>query len=113
MKDVLFLLSSGFTDGEGAPYYCPNCVIFEGLLHLYPELASQLIVRRVDFQRPRPEIVSLLGEENQSCPVLLINRPSQDLGGLSLKQAGTRLFIDDPQEIGNYLASAYGIPRPH
>jgi len=112
MKDTLFLLSPGFNDGEGAPYYCPACTIFEGLLHLYPQLAEQIEVHRVDFPRPRPQIIALIGEENQSCPVLVLGTPSKGTD-LNIKRSGARQFIDDPQAIGHYLSEAYGIPRPH
>lgn len=114
MKDTLFLLNPGFTDGEGAPYYCPYCAIFEGLLHLYPQLASQIDVRRVAFPKPRSEIVSLLGEEHQSCPVLVLSRPVvKPADNLQIKKAGDLCYIDEPEGIGNYLSKAFGIPRPH
>jgi len=112
MKDTLFLLAAGFADGEGAPYYCPACTIFEGLLHLFPQLHEHIEVQRVDFPRPRPAIIELIGAENQSCPVLILS-PSSQPGKVKTKSFGERLFIDDPQEIGNYLSQAYGIPRPH
>ena len=114
MKDTLFLLTSGFNDGDGAPYYCPACLIFEGLLHLYPQLESQIEVRRIAFPRPRPEVVGLLGELHQSCPVLILGKallkPNDNHG---IKTVGNHHFINDPQAIGNYLALTYGIPRPH
>ena len=114
MKDILFLLTPGFRDGDGAPYYCPYCTIFEGLLHLYPQLASQIDVRRVAFARPRPEIVSLLGAEHQSCPVLVVSQPmSESSDDLKMKAAGNLHFLDEPKDIGNYLSKTYGIPRPH
>ena len=112
MKDTLFLLAAGFPDGEGAPYYCPACTIFEGLLQLFPQLHEQIEVTRVDFPRPRPAIIELIGEQNQSCPVLILGASSQP-GEVQTKTFGERRFIDDPQEIGNYLSRAYGIPRPH
>jgi len=112
MKDLLFLLSPGFRDGDGAPYYCPACTIFEGLIRLYPQLAEQIEVHHVAFPRPRPVIVDLIGQENQSCPVLVLGTTITN-PGLTIKTAGNRQFIDDPQEIGNYLSSKYGIPRPH
>jgi hypothetical protein len=111
MKDILFLLTPGFSDGDGPPYYCPHCTIFEGLLHLYPDLVSQIDVRRVAFPRPRAEIVSLLGPENQSCPVLVFGDPLKNPG--NFKTFGEFRFIDEPEEIGNYLSQTYGIPRPH
>lgn len=114
MKDVLFLLTAGFSDGEGSLYYCPYCTIFEGLLHLYPQFAPQIDVRRVAFPRPRTEIVSLLGIDHQSCPVLVIYRPLTEIAAnLPLKKFGDIQFLDEPEDIGNYLSLTYGIPRPH
>lgn len=114
MKDQLFLLHPGFQDGEGAPYYCPYCTIFEGLLHLYPQLLEHLEVHRVAFPRPRAEIVALLGEEFQSCPVLIIRRPiAIPLKDVRVLQANALSFIDEAEDIGNYLSQTYGIPRPH
>ncbi|WP_202214271.1 DUF3088 family protein [Methylacidimicrobium sp. AP8] len=114
MKDRLFLLAPGFQDGEGAPYYCPYCAIFEGLLALYPQLGQELDVRRVAFPRPRREIVELLGAEHQSCPVLILGRELPDsCRDLPWRKARERLFLDDPLAIGDYLSRAYGIPRPH
>lgn len=114
MKDTLFLLTPGFHDGDGAPYYCPYCTIFEGLLHLYPQLASKLDVRRVAFARPRSEIVALLGAEHQSCPVLVVQHPVEEPPGSSpMKTVGNLHFFDEPEDIGNYLSRTYGIPRPH
>ena len=114
MKDVLFLLTPGFSDGEGAPYYCPYCTIFEGLLHLYPHLTFQIEVRRVAFPKPRTEIITLLGTDHQSCPVLVIYRPLVETAAtLPLKKFGDLQFLDEPEDIGNYLSITYGIPRPH
>ena len=111
MKDTLFLLTPGFRDGDGAPYYCPYCTIFEGLLHLYPQLEAQIEVRRVAFPRPRPELVSLLGALHQSCPVLVLSHPRVDIP--QIKAVGDLYVIEEPEGIGNYLSLAYGIPRPH
>lgn len=114
MNDTLFLLTVGFHDGEGAPYYCPHCTIFEGLLSLFPALAAQIDVKRVEFARPRAELVELLGEENQSCPVLILgSSPSPYGDGLTIKEAKGRHFLDEAEDIGNYLSRKYGIPRPH
>jgi hypothetical protein len=114
MKDTLFLLTPGFCDGDGAPYYCPFCTIFEGLLHLYPSLASQIDVRRVAFAKPRSKIVALLGADHQSCPVLVLGEKSTNPSdNIRFETVGNLRFIDEPEDIGNYLSAAYGIPRPH
>lgn len=114
MKDLLFLLTPGFRDGAGAPYYCPHCAIFEGLLALYPKLAEDLSVRRVDYPRPRSEIAGLLGTEHQSCPVLILGGDlPASCSNLPWQRAEGRLFLDDPHAIGDYLSRVCGIPRPH
>jgi len=84
------------------------------LLHLYPQLTSQLDVRRVPFAKPRTEIVSLLGTDHQSCPALVIYRPLAEAAtALPFKKFGDLQFLDEPEDIGNYLSLSYGIPRPH
>jgi hypothetical protein len=114
MKDTLFLLASGFYDGPGAPYYCPYCIGFEGLLHVYAEQLSAVEVHRVAFERPRQEIIALLGEAHQSCPVLVLGEaPKEPIENVRIKRVGERYFIDEPADIGNYLSYRYGIPRPH
>jgi len=114
MKDTLFLLAPGFVDGDGEPFYCPYCTIFEGLLHLYPNLSSHIEVRRVAFPRPRSEVVAVLGEEHQSCPVLVLGQSvEKSIDGVQIQTSGTIQFIDEPQDIGHYLSVTYGIPRPH
>ena len=70
----LFLLKADFQDAsraDGKRYFCPDCVMIEGLLSYYPRLLDELEVKYVNFARPRPALVNLLGEENQSCPVLV------------------------------------------
>jgi hypothetical protein len=71
----LFLLKADFKDesrGDGKRYFCPDCVLIEGLLSYYPRLAKELEVKYVNFARPRQVLVDLLGEGNQSCPVLVL-----------------------------------------
>lgn len=114
MKDTLFLLAPGFLDGDGPPYYCPHCTIFEGLLSLFPQLNAQLEVKRIAFSRPRTELVHLLGENHQSCPVLVLAAPlGSPIEGVRVNEANGRWFIDEPEDIGNYLSATCGIPRPH
>ena len=71
----LFLLKADFQDAaraDGKRYFCPDCVMIEGLLSYYPRLLNELEVKYVNFARPRQVLVDLLGEENQSCPVLVL-----------------------------------------
>lgn len=87
----LFLLKADFQDfarADGKRYFCGDCALIEGLLSYYPRLTSELEVKYVNFARPRQILVDLLGEENQSCPVLVL-------------EDGT--FINDTNEIIRHL----------
>lgn len=114
-RDRLYLLNSGFFDQDKGPYFCPGCAQMVGLLEFYPQLKDRLDVRYVDFARPRPELVELLGEENQSCPVLVIESTPAGLPSsqLKLQQAKGRVFVEGANEIAEYLAHAHGIGIPH
>ena len=85
-----------------------------GLLEFYPALKEHLEVRYLDFPRPRPELVELLGEENQSCPVLVLkdalNSPPSTL---ALQQAKGLWFVEGADAIANYLAQVHGTGIPH
>ena len=97
----LFLLKADFQDAnraDGKRYFCPDCVMIEGLLSYYPRLLNELEVKYVNFARPRPALVDLLGEENQSCPVLVL-------------EDGT--FINDTNEIIRHLTENHRIGYSH
>jgi hypothetical protein len=112
-NDRLYVIKSGFNhQGEG-PYYCPGCAEMAGLMEFYPELKQRVDIRWVDFSRPRPELVELLGEANQSCPVLVLSEvPVNPPKELTVQLANGRAFIEGTREIGLYLAHAHGIGRP-
>lgn len=112
--DVLFLLRHDFEDGPGAPYYCPECAEINGVLHYYPDLRHHVEVRYVDYRRPRAEVVALLGEANQSCPVLVLrDEAPSDVPGAQPSPNGHRRFISGARAIGGYLSASYGTGRPH
>jgi hypothetical protein len=97
----LFLLKADFQDlnrADGKNYYCPDCAILEGLLSHYPRLRAELEVNYVDFVRPRKLLVDLIGEANQSCPVLVLENGS---------------FINDPDEIRKHLTETFHIGHSH
>ena len=113
MRDILFLLPADFDDG-GAPWYCRECAEIRGLLSYYPQLADRLDIRVVAHPRPRPAMVEVLGSEHQNCPTLVIADDSRDLPAhVPVRSAGGRRFVDNALAIGEYLAAAYGIGRPH
>jgi hypothetical protein len=113
-RDRLYLLKPHFMDGDKGPYYCPHCAQLVGLMEFYPTLKGQLEVRWLDFPRPRAELVALLGDENQSCPVLVLaHAPSSSLAALPLRQARGRWFVEGAEEIATYLARVHGTGLPH
>ena len=98
---TLFLLKADFKDlnrGDDKRYFCPDCVMIEGLLSYYPRLTKELDVKYVNFARPRQALVDLLGEENQSCPVLVL-------------EDGT--FINDTAAIISHLTEKHQIGHAH
>lgn len=112
-QDTLYLIRPDFPD-NGKTYYCPGCAEMLGLLEFYPALKQRLEIRWVDFARPRPELVTLLGEENQSCPVLVLASGPPDLPAhLKVQHANGHAFVADAREIGEYLAHVHGIGWPH
>jgi hypothetical protein len=114
MNDTLFLLKHDFPDGPGQPFYCPECAQINGVLHYYPQLRHVLEVRYVDFPRPRPEVVALIGEANQSCPVLVLGEAAGKApDGVTVREHAGRRFVSGAEDIGNYLAAVYGSGRPH
>ncbi|GAB2205084.1 DUF3088 domain-containing protein [Roseibium sp.] len=100
MKDTLYILSPGFEDPAypGKTFYCWHCALMEGVLASFPELADRLDVRRIAWPKPRREVAELLGEDNQSLPVLVLSE-----GG----------FINDKDAILAALTERHGFPHPH
>lgn len=97
----LFLLKADFKDAnrdDGKRYFCPDCVMLEGLLSYYPRLREEMDVNYVNFARPRKVVVDLLGEANQSCPVLVLEN-------------GT--FINEINEIIRHLTEFHQVGHSH
>jgi hypothetical protein len=113
MKDRLFLLKPNFMDQGKGPYFCPGCVVAEGMLSFYPTLRDAIEVNYIDFPRPRKVLVSLIGAENQTCPKLILGGEHLVPEGLIVSEAGQNRFIADPLAICRYLGNAYGVGIPH
>lgn len=113
-RPILFLLPPDFLDpeeGEG-PYVCPHCMAVEGLLSVYPVLRRSLDIRYVPFKRPRTAIIDVIGEEHQSCPVLVL--PEGLTSSVeSQKSARGRLFFVGEHAIAEALAECFGTGRMH
>lgn len=111
--DILFLLRHDFVDGVETGFYCPECAEINGVLHYYPKLRHQLDIRYVDFTRPRPEIISLVGTSNQSCPILILAPDSAHSPDSQLGEDGKLRFVAGANAIGKYLHRAHGSGQPH
>lgn len=116
--EKLFLLSQDFIDGNidnnGICYYCMDCAMIEGILKYYPELEKVLEINYVDFKRPRKAVVELIGDDNQGCPVLIIENNEDDGVDKSyFKSFGNTLFINSSALIAKYLSEKYGIGIAH
>lgn len=112
-RDKLFLLRSDFTDPAhpGRRFYCWHCALMEGLIASFPELLARLDVERIAWPRPRKEIVKLIGEENQSVPLLVLADDAPKTIDAS-SYRGTR-FVADKDAILTLLSRRHGIPEPH
>ena len=81
------------------------------MLGYFPKAREALDVRKIGFERPRPEIVELLGEANQGCPCLVLADPAR-ADGLPVLTFGEKTFMNDQKAILEYLARNYGTSRP-
>ncbi len=111
MKDQLFIMQPGFFNGDLGPLYCGDSAPVEGVLSFFPELRDKVNVHYIAFQRPRAPLVDLLGEENQSIPVLVLAADSKiaDATLEPLEAKGHRYFSDQSL-IRRYLSSQYQLP---
>lgn len=114
MKDRLYLLRPNFSDKGAGPFFCGECAVVEGMLSFYPQLRQHVDVTYVDFVRPRPAIVSELGPEHQSSPVLVLADGNASVPpSVHVKRASGKAFIDNEHEICNYLAAAFEVGKIH
>jgi Protein of unknown function (DUF3088) len=112
-KSTLFLLKPGFHDDKGGPFFCPDCAAVEGFLKCAPEVERRLDVRRIDFPRPRREIIDLLGSDHQGCPVLVLDQGAALPADAKRSAETGRLFVSGSLEICEYLGRTFGAVRPH
>ncbi|MCF6436788.1 DUF3088 family protein [Pseudoalteromonas sp. MMG022] len=98
MKPKLFVLKMPFEDGPGEMWICSHCALIEGALSVNRHWEDVVDIRRIDFPKPRLEVIELLGEDNQWLPVLILEKSKT---------------ITDPIEIINYLAKEFGGAKVH
>jgi len=87
-----------FEDGPGKYWFCTHCALIEGALKVNPNWEEEIEISRIEFPKPRMELVALLGEERQWLPVMVLPNGES---------------ISDPVAIINYLASNFGGAAPH
>ena len=112
-KHILFVLKPGFYDGEEGPFYCPHSAAIEGILKYLPEIEEKVDVRRIDFKRPRAEVIALIGEENQGSPVLVLDEQAEVPLEAQVSAETGRAFIHDEIKIANFISRAFNVMRPH
>ena len=112
-RDRLYLLAPDFADPAypGRRFYCWHCALLEGVLASYPALAERIDVVRVAWPRPRAALIDLIGEANQSLPVLILADGAP--ADLATSTYEGRRFIDDKDAILHPLAVRHGIAEPH
>ena len=109
-KPILFTLKPNLVEG-GRTYFCPDCALVAGVLSYHPEVAAKLDVRSIDFARPRPAVIEMLGAENQGCPVLIL--PPDAEAPPEARTANGHTFLAGGREIATYLAITFGSTFPH
>ena len=112
-RDRLFLLKPDFEDPAfpGQRFYCWHCALLEGVLASFPLLQSKIDVERIAWPKPRKAVVEIVGEENQSLPLLVLAADAPDEFATGTFR-GQR-FVADKDAILSALSRRHGIPRPH
>jgi hypothetical protein len=111
-RDTLFIIRAPFEDPElSGTWFCTSCATMEGMLLANPNWATHIDVKRSAYPRPRTDIISMIGEDNQSMPVLVLAAGSTP--PVDAKEADGVFFLPEPKPIARYLAAAYGGAGPH
>ena len=112
-RHQLFMLNP-WKEGDLGPYYCPDCGVVEGFFTYTPQARELVEIVHIDYPRPRPALVDLLGAENQSSPVLILAEGAKMPEGGKRSLSTGRIFMDDPIAICNFLGRAVDHPvLPH
>lgn len=109
-KPILYLLAPGFIGKKGRREYCPECAEIWGVLSYFPDIKDALDIRYMPLEKPRGEMVGVLGEKHQNCPTLVLAESA--LNGFPAPRANGYAFIDNARDIGAYFAHAYGAAYP-
>ena len=96
---------------RGRTFYCWHCALMEGVLASFPELTPDLEVRQIAFARPRRDVTRLIGEANQSLPVLVLAEDAP--ADLPAAVHEGRRFVNEPMAILDILHRRHGYPPAH
>jgi len=105
------LTGSWVNEETGEERLCPDACLVEGALLLNPHWADAVTIVRVDYPRPRPEIIAVLDEDNQNAPTLILTEETEAHQPVEAEVRGRRI-ITDPKAICRQLAACYGGSRP-
>ncbi|WP_315838604.1 DUF3088 domain-containing protein [Bradyrhizobium prioriisuperbiae] len=113
VRDRLFLLRPDFVDPAypGQRFYCWHCALLEGVLASFPALLSKIDVQRIAWPKPRQSVIDVVGEHNQSVPLLVLAADAPD--ELATGRYQGQRFVDDKDAILAVLSQRHGIPHPH
>jgi len=104
-KPQLFLLKPAY--GEATDQFCPECALVMGYFFYQPQMRKYVDIKLIEFDKPRRDLVKLLGEDLQSSPALVFSegeRP-QDT---TFSEYTNRAFINDGRSICRWLGLTYG-----
>ena len=109
----LFLLKPGFGDPAfpDGVFFDRYSALLEGVLTAFPRLADKIRVHRVDFERPRQEVIRLAGEGCQTLPRLVLP-PGLGSHHATDEHEGRR-SVAGATSIVAVLVELYDIPPPH
>lgn len=111
MRDTLFLLPPGFADNNRREY-CPECAEMWGLLSYFPAIKESLEIIYQPIEKPRSDIVSMLGDKNQNCPTLILHADSPSFEDCGIMHKNGHRFINNARDIGKYYARRFGTSYP-
>ncbi|RKQ70945.1 DUF3088 family protein [Litorimonas taeanensis] len=111
MHDTLFLLPPGFLDNNRREY-CPECAEVWGLLSYFPAIKESLSIDYQPIEKPRADLVALLGDKNQNCPTLVLHEDSPSFDNCGIMHKSGQRFINNARDIGKYYAARFGTPYP-
>ncbi len=113
MRDRLYLLPATFADPAlpGRSFYCRDCVTVDGLLALFPQAAARIDVIRIDYPRPRGDVIAAIGVANQNLPVLVLAGDADP--ALADGRHGDVHFVGDIKRLLHALHVRHGFPEAH